>query len=313
MTELIAARRRMAIFLGLFLFVVVLLTSQARSPDRRQVGAIGTGVLTVLMPVEAGMARIADGAERMWELYTEIGRLRVENARLRGEVEALSRKMAELREQAASAQRLERLLELRSQTAYRSLAAHVVGRDVSRWFGTLLGDRGSRDGVRRNAPVVTADGVVGRVIEVTLTTSRVLLIVDSRSAVGALVQRSRDLAVVEGRSERTLHLKYLSRTAQVEPGDLVVTSGQGGVFPKGLVVGRITRVVQEEGEYLQEAQVEPAAALDRLEEGLILVPWWASQQGCCRIYSLAAARSASTASANWSWGLPPGCLSAVST
>src|SRR3989442_1297444 len=185
MTELIAARRRMAIFLGLFLFVVVLLTSQARSPDRRQGGAIGTGVLTLLMPVQV--------------------------------------------------------------------------------------DRGSRDGVRRNAPVVTADGVVGRVIEVTLTTSRVLLIVDSRSAVGALVQRSRDLAVVEGRSERVLHLKYLSRTAQVEPGDLVVTSGQGGVFPKGLVVGRITRVVQEEGEYLQEAQVEPAAALDRLEEVLILL------------------------------------------
>jgi len=272
MTELIAVRRRMAIFLGLFLCVVVLLTSQARSPDRRQVGAIGTALLTVLLPVQAGMAHIADGAGRMWELYTEIGRLRVENARLRGEVEALSRKMAELREEAAAAQRLERLLELRSQTAYRSLAAHVVGRDVSRWFGTLLVDRGSRDGVRRNAPVVTADGVVGRVIEVTLTTSRVLLIVDSRSAVGALVQRSRDLAVVEGRSERTLHLKYLSRTAQVEPGDLVVTSGQGGVFPKGLVVGRITRVVQEEGEYLQEAQVEPAAALDRLEEVLILLP-----------------------------------------
>src|SRR2546427_11136143 len=136
MTELIAARRRMAIFLGLFLFVVVLLTSQARSPDRRQVGAIGTGVLTVLMPVQAGMARIADGAGRMWELYTEIGRLRGENARVRGEVEGLSRKMAELCEQAAAAQRLDRVVELANQTAYRSLAAHVVGRDASRWFGT---------------------------------------------------------------------------------------------------------------------------------------------------------------------------------
>src|SRR5206468_1345549 len=160
MTELIAARRRMAIFLGLFLFVVVLLTSQARSPDRRQVGAIGTAVLTVLLPIQTGMAR------------------------------------------------------------------------------------GGRDRVRRNATVVNADGVVGRVIEVTPTASRVLLIVDSRSAVGALLQRSRDLAVVEGRSERTLHLKYLSRAAQVEPGDLVVTSGQGGIFPKGLVVGRITQLVQ---------------------------------------------------------------------
>jgi len=133
-------------------------------------------------------------------------------------------------------------------------------------------DRGTRDGVRRNAPVVTSDGVVGRVIEVTPTTARVLLVADSRSAVGVVVQRIRDLGVVEGRNERVLHLKYLSRTSDVQPGDVVVTSGQGGVFPKGLAVGRITRVVREEGELLLEAEVEPAAALDRLEEVLILLP-----------------------------------------
>jgi len=272
MTELIAVRRRLAIFLGLFLFVVVLLTSQARSPDRRQVGAFGTLVLTVLLPVQAGMARVADGIGRMWELYTEIGRLRVENTRLREEVDALAREASALREHALAAQRLERLLEFRGQVEYRSLAARVIGRDISRWFGTLVIDRGSRDGVWRNAAVVTADGVVGRVIEVTPGAARVLLIADSRSAVGVLVQRSRDLAVVEGRSERTLHMKYLSRTTQVQSGDLVTTSGQGGIFPGGLVVGRITRVVKEEGELLQEAEVEPAAALDRLEEVLILLP-----------------------------------------
>jgi rod shape-determining protein MreC len=272
MTELIAARRRMAIFLGLFLCVVALLTSQARSPDRRQIGAIGTAVLTVLLPVQVGMARVADGVERMWTSYTEIGQLRTENARLRKELEGLSRERGELREQATAAQRLERLLELRGQIAYRSLAAQVIGRDPSRWFGTLLLDRGSRDGVRRNAPVVAADGVVGRVIEVTRTASRVLLVSDSRSAIGVVLQRSRDLAVVEGRSDRVLHLKYLSQTAQVLPGDLVVTSGQGGVFPKGLVVGRITRVTREEGELLQEAEVEPVTGLDRLEEVLILLP-----------------------------------------
>src|SRR5439155_24375576 len=100
MTELIAARRRMAIFLGLFLFVVVLLTSQAGGPDRRQVGAIGTAVLTVLLPIQPGMARIADGAGRMWRLFTAVGRLRVENVRLRGEVEGVSRGVAVRREQA---------------------------------------------------------------------------------------------------------------------------------------------------------------------------------------------------------------------
>ena len=106
MNELIAVRRRLAIFLGLFLFVVVLLTSQARSPDRRQVGAIGTLVLTVLLPVQAGMARVADGIGRMWELYTEIGRLRVENRRLKEEVDALAREASALREHALAAQRL---------------------------------------------------------------------------------------------------------------------------------------------------------------------------------------------------------------
>src|SRR2546422_8817768 len=96
MTELIAARRRMAIFLGLFLFVVVLLTSQARSPDRRQVGAIGTAVLTVLLPIQTGMARIADGAGRMWRLDTGIGRAGGEDERVRGGVGGLLREIGAL-------------------------------------------------------------------------------------------------------------------------------------------------------------------------------------------------------------------------
>jgi len=272
MTELLLARRRVAVFLALFLFVVVLLTAQFRSPDQRAIGPLGTVVLAALLPIQAGMVRIAESAESVWEQFTEIGRLRVENARLRAQVDVRSREAAALREQAASARRLERLLALREQVAYRSLAARVITRDPSRWFTTLTVDRGGRDGVTRNSPVVTPDGVVGRVIEVTPTASRVLLIADSRSALGVLIQSSRDAGVVEGRGSGTLHLKYLSRAAVVKRGDMVVTSGLGGVFPRGLVVGRITSVTREEGALLQEAEVEPAAALGRLEEVLILLP-----------------------------------------
>lgn len=271
MTELIAARRRLAIFLALFLFAVVLLTAQARSADRREVGAIGTAVLTLLLPVQAGMVRVGDGVERVWAMYTEIGRLRVENARLRHQVESLSQEVTSLREQALEAARLEHLLQFRAQTNYRVLVARIIGRDSSPWYSTVVVDRGSLDGVGRNTPVVTPDGVVGRVIEVTPTSARVLLIADSRSAVGVLVQRSRDVGVVEGRSGALLHMKYLSRTTSVEAGDLLVTSGQGGVFPRGLIVGRITRVIREPGALLQEADVEPAANLDRLEEALMLL------------------------------------------
>lgn len=272
MSELLLGRRRVAVFLVLVLFTLVLLSSQSRSADRRNVGIIGQAILTILLPVQAGMVRIADGISGMWERFTEIGRLRVENARLRAQVEALNREVARLREQATAAQRLERLLDLRAQVSYNGLAGRVIGRDPSRWFSTVVIDRGSRDGVTRNAPVVTPEGVVGRVIEVTPFASRVLLIVDARSAVGVLVQRSRDAAVVEGQGTDRLHLLYLSRAAQVEAEDLLVTSGLGGVFPRGLLVGRIMSVKREEGALLQEAEVEPAAQLGRLEEVLILLP-----------------------------------------
>ena len=272
MTELLAARRRLAIFIALFLFVVMLLTTQVRSVDRRQVGVIGTAVLTALLPVQAGMARVVDRVQGLRETYTEIGRLRVENVRLRQQVDALAREVTALREQALAVRRLERLLEFRAQTAYRAVAARVIGRDATRWFSTVVVDRGRRDGISRNAPVVTADGVVGRVIEVMPTASRVLLLADSRSAVGVLVQRSRDVGVVEGRGGPVMHMKYLSSATQVEQGDLIVTSGLGGVFPRGLVVGRIIKVLRETGALLQEAEVEPAARLDRLEETLILLP-----------------------------------------
>ncbi|HXF83402.1 MAG TPA: rod shape-determining protein MreC [bacterium] len=272
MNELLLARRRIAIFLVLVLFTLVLLSSQTRSADRRDVGLVGRALLTVLLPVQAGMVRIADGLGGVWGRFTEIGRLRVENTRLRAQVASLNREVAALREQAAAAQRLERLLELRAQVRYHGVAARVIGRDPGRWFSTVLIDRGSRDGIQRNAPVVTPEGVVGRVIEVTPFASRVLLIADARSAVGVVVQTTRDAAVVEGRGTDRLHLKYLSRAAQVRPGDLLVTSGLGGVFPRGLVVGRLASIEREEGALLQEAEVEPAAQLGRLEEVLVLLP-----------------------------------------
>lgn len=271
MTELLAARRRVLVFVGLFFAAAAVLTNQVRSPDRRQIGPLSAVVLAILMPVHTGMVRVVDAAEGMWTLYTEIGRLRVQNARLRQQVDTMRVEMTRLREQALATQRLERLLQFRGQTPYRTTAARVIGRDPTGWFNTLVVDRGARDGVSRNAPVATTEGVVGRVIEVTPTTARVLLIADSRSAVGVLIQGSRETGVVEGRGGMNLHLRYLSRSAPVQVGDVAVTSGLGGVFPRGLVVGRIVKIMKEEGGLLQGADVTPAAPLDRVEEVLVLL------------------------------------------
>ncbi|HEY3248070.1 MAG TPA: rod shape-determining protein MreC [bacterium] len=271
MTDLLLARRRLVVFLGLCVVLLGLLTGQARTPERRLVGPLGSAALTLLAPIQTAMARAAQSASDAWQRYLQIGRLRVDNARLRAQVEELSRQVSLLREDALSSRRLEQLLGIRPFAPGRTVAARVIARDPARWFNSLLIDRGARDGVRRNDPVLSADGVVGRVIEVTPTASRVLLISDSRSAVGVIVQRSRDAGVVEGKGGATLQLNYLSREATVRVGDIVVTSGLGGVFPRGLVIGRVARMIREEGALLQEAVIEPASPLDRLEELLVIV------------------------------------------
>lgn len=267
---MLTGRARSFLFIMMLLAVLALLTGQVRGEDRRRLGPITTGVLTALAPVHIAMARVADGAFRAWELYTEIGRLRVENARLREEAQRLAREVTRLRETAQAAQRLESLLAFRAQTPYRVVAARVVGRDPASWFATIVIDRGSADGVVRNAPVVTGEGAVGRVIETTPFSARILLLSDPRSAVGVILQDSREIGVVEGTGGDDLQVKYLSRARAVQPGDVLITSGQGGVFPPGIVVGRLA-ALRSGGEVFREGTVRPAANLGRLEEVLILL------------------------------------------
>ncbi len=266
-------RGRTVLFAAMLLAVLVLLTAQVRGADRRRIGPLGTGILTALAPLQTVMARAADSASRFWELYTEIGRLRGENVRLREEVQRLTRDVDQLRETAQAARRLEALLAFKEQSPYRVVAARVVARDPSRWFATIVVDRGSTDGVVRNGSVVTADGAVGRVIETTPFTARVLLLSDPRSAVGVLLQNSREIGVVEGNGPGDLHLKYLSRASDIRPGDAVITSGQGGVFPRGIVVGWLQTVRPAAGgDVFREGRVRPAVDLARLEEVLLLLP-----------------------------------------
>ncbi|TPW09141.1 MAG: hypothetical protein FD129_2292, partial [bacterium] len=116
---MLTGRARSFLFIMMLLAVLVLLTGQVRGEDRRRLGPITTGVLTALAPVHIAMARVADGVFRAWELYTEIGRLRVENARLREEAQRLAQEVTRLRETAQAAQRLESLLAFRAQAPYR--------------------------------------------------------------------------------------------------------------------------------------------------------------------------------------------------
>ncbi len=265
------SRRRAGLLAFLVLAVGVLLSLQVRTPERRQLGVLGHLILDLLMPFQEAFAHIADAAAGPWRALNEIGQLRTENAQLRAEVERLRRELAQLGEVSAEVKRLRKLLGFRSSMPHATVTARVVARDPSRWYTTLTIDRGLRDGLRRNDAVVTADGLVGRVLEVYATAARVLLLTDPRSAVGVVVQTSREPGLVEGDGTELLRLRYLSRSAGLREGDLLVSSGLGGVFPRGLMVGTVVSVSRPVGALFQEAVVRPAADLARLEEVLVIV------------------------------------------
>jgi len=270
LSEGFGRRRRFVLFVVLCILALGVLTEQVRTPDKRRAGWLGRGVEAVLAPVTAGLSRVSDAVGGSWVLLTEIGTLRSENARLRAEVAQLRSESAQLHEAAQEAVRLRKLLAFKEQP-YRTVAVRVIGRDPSQWFNTVLVDRGPAAGIRRNDPVVTSEGLVGRVIETGGSWARVLLILDPRSAVGVFVGSSRDAGVAEGQAGPILRVKYLSRDAEIRPGDPIVTAGLGEIYPRGLPVGTIVGVTRTEGDLFQEALVRPDADLNHLEEMLILV------------------------------------------
>lgn len=264
-------RRRIVLVAVLATAALALLTFQVRLPERRALGPVSSFLLAWLGPAQGVLSRVGDAGTRFWRLYSEIGRLRVENTRLREEIERLSEETGRLREQAQATQRLERLLEFRRQAPGRAIGARVIGRSGAQWFAVIQVDRGARDGVQRNDTVVGAGGLVGRIIAVTHSTAQVLLITDSRSSVGVVLQQSRESGVVDGQGGPLLRVKYLSRAREIAEGEAVLTSGQAGVFPRGLPVGTISAFVREQGALHQEATVRPAASLTHIEEVLILI------------------------------------------
>jgi rod shape-determining protein MreC len=185
-------------------------------------------------------------------------------------VASLKRRIDQLEEQALETQRLQRLLGMREEAGAELLTARIVGKDATNWFQSVLVDRGSREGVRRNQPVLAPDGLVGRVVEVTPSSAKVQLLTDPVSAVGGLVQRTRVTGIVSGNLGAGTRARYLPLLADVAVGDELVTSGMGGVFPKGIPIGRITAVERRSGALFQEATLQPAVDLGRLEEVMIL-------------------------------------------
>jgi rod shape-determining protein MreC len=227
-------------------------------------------LLFVVSPFIKVTAATIHGVTSIWQDYVDLRTLREENKRLQFEASTLKRRLDQLQEQALETQRLQRLLAMRDNSQAEFLTARVVGKDATNWFKTILLDCGSMEGVRRNQPVLAPNGLVGRVVEVTPTSARVQLFTDPVSAVGGLIQRTRVTGIVSGNLGAGARVRYLPLMGDVVVGEEVVTSGMGGVFPKGIPIGRVATVERKSGILFQEATLTPAVDLSRLEEVLIL-------------------------------------------
>jgi rod shape-determining protein MreC len=267
--RLLLRYRRSVVLAGALVVAFLLMTLQVRH-ESAVAGVTRQVLLFVVSPFVRITSGTLQGVRTVWHDYVDLRGLRQENLRLQAEVTVLKRRTQQLEDQALETQRLQRLLGLRQAWPGAYLSARVVGKDATNWFKSILVDRGSLDGVRRNMPVVTADGLVGRVVDVTPTASRVQLLTDPVSSVGGLVQRTRVTGIVSGNLGAGTRVRYLPLLADVVAGDEVVTSGMGGVFPKGIPLGRIMAVERKSGALFAEAALAPAAELGRLEEVMIL-------------------------------------------
>lgn len=265
--------RRNRVFLAssaLLLLSLVLVSTSARSPDRRD--PLARFLLDALAPLQGGVTLVRTTAGHVWDGYINLVGVREENRALKARIAELEGETVRIAELEQSQARLEKLFELSETFAGRSFAARVIARDPLPWARTMTIDRGARDGIEKNMAVVSPEGVVGQISEVSWLASRVLLLTDHNSGIDALVQRTRARGIAQGALEEGCHLKYLRRAEDIGIGDRVLTTGLDGIFPKGLMIGVAVEVARYSRDALHGAVIRPSVELDRLEEVLVLAP-----------------------------------------
>jgi rod shape-determining protein MreC len=228
-------------------------------------------VIEVTVPIERLFQRTVAWTEDFWSNYFFLVNVRRENTALKREVDALKVENSRYREQLFTYDRLKALLQFKQSLNIPAVAAQVIGLDPTGWFKSVIIDKGTSAEISMDMPVVNASGVVGRVVSVSPHYAKILLLIDQNSAVDSLIQRSRDRGMVRGLGRETCSLDYMIKTSDVQEGDKVVTSGLGGVYPKGIPIGQVIHVEDSPGDLFKHITVKPAVDFSRLEEVLVIL------------------------------------------
>ena len=258
--------RRVARLVAVVALVCAFLAPPSRASVRAR--ALIAQALAPLARFESGVIRAPARIRAAWASRRD---LEEENMVLRRQFDELRGEIAALRGLKEENRRLHRLLDFKESAPLRLLPADVIGRDTRNWYGSIVIDKGTRLGVSPDMPVVAEGGVVGKVIESAPDVSTVILVVDKRSRVGGVVERTRETGVAAGSSFNTLRLDYLPLRCDARGGDRVVTSGLGGVYPPGLAIGEVINVYGGESGLSSCADLSPVVDFSRLEAVFVVM------------------------------------------
>lgn len=269
MWELLKKQKMLLLALVAIFAAIVLYSTSLR--NREHANFFEQGVITVTAPFMGVVDNANDMLLTIWNDYINLVGVQRENRVLRESVKVMNRRVLEVQDAIIANERLKKLLDLKSSLGVASVAANVIGEESAPWYRTIVIDRGGVDGLEEEMPVVATSGIVGRVIKVSPNSSRVLLLTDHSSSIAAMIQRSRARGVVKGKGGGACSLEFAMREEDVTVGDIVTTSGMGGVFPKGLAIGEVSMVRKGESGMFQTVDIRPAVNVSRLEEVLVLI------------------------------------------
>ncbi len=259
--------RKVVLLGSLVAACLVLLTLQTRGYG----SAAGDIFAVVTAPIQTGLAKASRATFGLWTTYLDWKNVRAENRRLREEVQELRVQSLRVSETDDENRRLRRLLALQEQLPLTTLSGEIIAREWGGWIRSLTVNRGRGDNVPRLTAVISPNGLIGRVVDVRPGASIVQVLTDPTSTVGAHVLRTRTPGIVEGDPRGTLRFKFMARDgASIQNGDVLVTAGQGGLFPRGIPIGTVRSIDNRGAALFHYAELTPAVDFARVDEVLLV-------------------------------------------
>jgi rod shape-determining protein MreC len=261
-------RRTGYLFLAVIVGHVILISTQVTT--KRGVPMLEAAVFGVFSEVQRAANGVTMGVRGTWQDYFALRQVRTENEQLKQQLGELRVRLQEERNLAQQSQSLQKLLDLKASTTLTTTGAGVIAGGASPEFRTITIDKGTHEGLRADMAVISPAGIVGRVIQPNARAAKVQLLIDRNAAAGVLIERTRAQGVVVGTGADELRMDYVAGTADVKVGDVVVTSGIDGIYPKGFVIGQIQSVSRGGGQY-SAIVIRPAVDFTSLEAVLIVL------------------------------------------